>query len=340
MGIRSLRLPRYLVILGVAALTACTPALTPSQTAYAPTEMQALAREALSRFDRVTPGPYPCGSGWAESPAGYVVAVAEWAELVGLHPGDRIVSVGGAPVGGSEERIRAYYQVPRGGPLALGVLRRGQPIALSLPCRYQPELFNTERRTLEAASRGDWDGCIAAAREARQLAGFTAYGSILREQACARAKHPSATSIEGANLAALDYEVARMLLRDSRHVPGGTENVRGSIIQTADDLRKRGFPAYADELAMQLQAALAALPRLQLTWTDNSTDESGFIVERKIGQTGTYLQLARLPPNTVTYVDTGVEEGVTYCYRVKAFNASGSSDFTVEACAMPSPSTP
>jgi len=336
-GIRRPRLPRHLVILGVAALTACMPAMNSS---HSPTEMQALAREALSRFDRLTPGPYPCGSGWAESLAGYVVAVAEWAERVGLHPGDRIVSVSGAPAAGSEERIRAYYQVPRGGPFVLGLLRRGRPITLSLPCRYQPELFSAERRTLEAASRGDWDACIAAAREARQLAGFTAYGSILREQACARAKQPSVASTAGKDLAALDYEVARMLLRDSRYVPGGAENVRDSINQTADDLRTLGFAAYADDLAMQLQAALAALPRLRLTWTDNSTDESGFIVERKIGQSGAYVHLARLPPNTVTYVDTGVEEGVTYCYRVKAFNASGSSDYTVEACATAKPAAP
>jgi hypothetical protein len=147
-------------------------------------------------------------------------------------------------------------------------------------------------------------------------------------------------STEGKDLAALDYEVARMLLRDSRYVPGGTENVRGSINQTADDLRRLGFAVYANDLAMQLQAALAALPRLQLTWADNSTDESGFIVERKIGQTGAYVHLATLPPNTGTYVDTGVEEGVTYCYRVKAFNAAGPSDYTIEACAMPNPTTP
>jgi hypothetical protein len=219
-------------------------------------------------------------------------------------------------------------------------MRRGQPVTLSLPCRHQPDLFRAERRTLEAATRGDWDGCIAAAREARQLTGFTAYLTLVREHACVRAKNPSMVSPEGRDFAALHHELHRMLLRESRHVPGGIANVRETVVQGASDLRRLGFPASADELEGQLQAALAAMPRLQLTWTDNSTNEGGFSVERKVGETGTYLYLATLPPNTTRYVDTSVQEGVTYCYRVKAFSGTISSDSTNEACATPRPSVP
>ena len=98
--------------------------------------------------------------------------------------------------------------------------------------------------------------------------------------------------------------------------------VAATVRQIADDLKRSGFPAYASDLETQLQAALATLPRLQLTWADNSTNEESFIVERKTGQAGTYRHLATLPPNTTTYVDMSVEEGVTYCYRVRAVNAA------------------
>ena len=37
-------------------------------------------------------------------------------------------------------------------------------------------------------------------------------------------------------------------------------------------------------------AAMAA--QLQLTWSDNSTDETGFKVQRKTGTTGTYADIA------------------------------------------------
>jgi hypothetical protein len=297
--------------------------------------MRLLAREALSRMDRLTPEPSPCGSGWAESPAGYVVAVAQWAEQAGLRPGDRIVAIAGAPVTGLEERLRGYYQVPPHGPFVLVVIRQGQPLTLSLPCRYQPDLFRAERRTLEAASRGDWDECVAAAREARRLAGVNAYLTLIREHACMRAKKPSMASPEGRDFAALQYELTQALLRESRYVPGATENIREIVLGMADELRRSGFPAYASDIEAELQATMGARPRLQLSWRDNSLDEDGFLIERKIGQAGTYVPLVTLPPNTVTYVDTSVQEGVIYCYRVKAFKATSHSDPTDEACLDP-----
>jgi hypothetical protein len=204
-----------------------------------------------------------------------------------------------------------------------------------LPCRHQPGLFRAERRTLEAASRGDWDGCIAAAREARQLAGFTAYLTLIREDACTRVKNPSMASPEGRDLASLHYELTRMLLRESQYVPGGTANVQGTVREMAEDLRKLGASAEANDVEAQLQTALAGMPRLQLTWMDNATNEDGFSVERKLGKTGTYLQLVTLPPNTTTYMDMSVQDGVMYCYRVKAFTGSSYSDPSDEACAVP-----
>jgi len=328
-----------LLVIGFAACTACAPAVKAPSTPQVRAEVETLAREALSKLDRATPEPPPCGRGWAESSAGYVVAVAEWAEQAGLHPGDQIVEVGGAPVTASEERDRAYARVPTGGPLALKVLRHGQRLTLALPCRYQPELFRAERRTLEAASRADWEGCIAAAREAKQLAGYTAYPNVIWEHACTRAKTPSMDSPAGREFASLSYETARLLLRDSRYVPGGTTSVGERIRQIAEDLRRSGASAEADDLESQYQVAMASLPRLELTWADNATGEDGYLVERKVGQADPYLPLARLAPNAVTYVDTSVQMGVTYCYRIRAFRAASYSEPSNDVCATPKPST-
>ena len=115
MGIRSKRLPWRLAVIGFATCTACAPAVNGPSAPQVRAEVEALAREALSKLDRTTPGPPPCGSGWAESSGGYVVAVAEWAEQAGLRPGDQIVAVGGAQVTASEERARAYARVRTGG---------------------------------------------------------------------------------------------------------------------------------------------------------------------------------------------------------------------------------
>ncbi len=85
-----------------------------------------------------------------------------------------------------------------------------------------------------------------------------------------------------------------------------------------------GLPAFAQQF------------EVELAWVDNSANEDGFRVERKVEPTGDYATLITVGTNTTTYVDTAVSASETYCYRVKAFNAVGDSGYTNEVCAMPS----
>jgi len=79
----------------------------------------------------------------------------------------------------------------------------------------------------------------------------------------------------------------------------------------------------------------SAAAQLTLTWSDASTNEDGFKVERKTGSLGTYGQLASLAAGTTGYVDGTVTTGTTYCYRLRAYNAAGNSAYSNEACATP-----
>lgn len=76
----------------------------------------------------------------------------------------------------------------------------------------------------------------------------------------------------------------------------------------------------------------AAKTELSLSWQDNADDEQGFTVERKDGASGTFVEVTSLGVDATTYVDADVVAGTEYCYRVRAFNASGSSDYSNEAC--------
>jgi hypothetical protein len=77
-----------------------------------------------------------------------------------------------------------------------------------------------------------------------------------------------------------------------------------------------------------LTAVPQAGPRVSLTWRDNATNETGFVVERAANG-GAWVQIATAPArnNTgnVTFVDTTVAWGTTYLYRVAAFNGAGPS---------------
>lgn len=76
-------------------------------------------------------------------------------------------------------------------------------------------------------------------------------------------------------------------------------------------------------------------PIIVLAWDDGSADETGFVLERKTGTTGTFAGLATLAANAVTYTDATGVAGQEYCYRVKAVNAAGESPYTTEVCSTP-----
>lgn len=73
--------------------------------------------------------------------------------------------------------------------------------------------------------------------------------------------------------------------------------------------------------------------QLQLSWTDNSNNEDGFWIERKAGVAGTYGLISATGTNVTSYIDTGLLDASTYCYRVRAFNGGGTSGYSNESCA-------
>lgn len=71
---------------------------------------------------------------------------------------------------------------------------------------------------------------------------------------------------------------------------------------------------------------------LNLSWLDTSSGQAGFKIERKTGTTGTYTEIAQQAPGVTTYADSAVASGTTYCYRVRAYDNFGVSDYSDEAC--------
>jgi hypothetical protein len=70
-----------------------------------------------------------------------------------------------------------------------------------------------------------------------------------------------------------------------------------------------------------------------LEWNDNSNNEDGFKIERKEGTSGTYREIGTTGANVNAYADTGLQFGKVYCYRVRAYNSAGNSDYSNEKCA-------
>lgn len=85
--------------------------------------------------------------------------------------------------------------------------------------------------------------------------------------------------------------------------------------------------------------AAASGSQVNLSWTDNATNETGYSVQRSTDGI-TWTQIAQLGANAVSHADATVVLGGTYYYRVQAFNATTSSNFSNQAWATLPPTAP
>jgi hypothetical protein len=92
----------------------------------------------------------------------------------------------------------------------------------------------------------------------------------------------------------------------------------------------RAFLFSSTLIALSVDGAFALQASVQ--WADTATSESGFKVERKVSPTGTYSQIALTAANIVSFVDPNLSASTTYCYRVRAYNTDGNSEYTNEMC--------
>ncbi len=86
------------------------------------------------------------------------------------------------------------------------------------------------------------------------------------------------------------------------------------------------FPAVPSDLA----SAVFSATRIDLSWTDNSSNEDGFSIERKTGAVGTWGEIATVGANTTSYNSTGLSGSTNYFYRIRAYNLGGNSIYSNE----------
>ena len=87
------------------------------------------------------------------------------------------------------------------------------------------------------------------------------------------------------------------------------------------------------ESPTQLMATPISFQEIKLSWQDNSTDETGFRIQRRIGSSASWVEIGTTDANATTHSDTGLEPNTTYHYRVRAFRRIGFSDYSNEAVA-------
>lgn len=84
----------------------------------------------------------------------------------------------------------------------------------------------------------------------------------------------------------------------------------------------------------------ASTTSLELSWTDNASDETGFEIERAEGSSTFFVAVGTAAANAAGFTDTGLATSATYSYRVRAVNDAGPSTYSAAASAttaLPAP---
>jgi hypothetical protein len=102
-------------------------------------------------------------------------------------------------------------------------------------------------------------------------------------------------------------------------------NAAGGAIKGPLELMVRSDAPAIPAAPSDLAATVISSTQVTLVWTDNSSNETAFRIQRKVGPGGTWKVIKTVRMNITTYTDTSVRGGGTYRYRVRAVNASGRS---------------
>ena len=80
-----------------------------------------------------------------------------------------------------------------------------------------------------------------------------------------------------------------------------------------------------DPAPTALSATAVSWSEMALSWNENLTNETGFVIERMTGTTGAWATVISTGPNVTSALNFGLEPAMSYSYRVKALFANGSS---------------
>jgi len=131
------------------------------------------------------------------------------------------------------------------------------------------------------------------------------------------------------------FYASRFRLNNSEYVYGGYSTDGGGFWNGNSNVSGILNISYEPIAAPSDLFAVATQPGdVELQWIDNSSNESGFIIERKDGDSlfvAPYIIIDSVAANTIHYTDTTVAPSSFYTYRLQAYNADTVSAYSNQA---------
>jgi hypothetical protein len=109
-----------------------------------------------------------------------------------------------------------------------------------------------------------------------------------------------------------------------------------AVVRDSFTIIKPGSVSPTPAAPANLTATAVSTTQINVAWTDNASNEDGFELERSLDGVNFALR-ATLGGNVTQFADSGLETRARYYYRVRAFNAAGSSAYSNVASARTRP---
>jgi hypothetical protein len=149
-------------------------------------------------------------------------------------------------------------------------------------------------------------------------------------------------TLDAGTKAAQFYLIGALTNRNSSGYVTGANYFNGQLdevriynrVLTAIEIAEIGQPPSAP-MGLSASTVQDTASMLQLSWTNTSNVAQSIQVERKTDDNGTYDQIATVPGTETSYIDTNLDDGTQYFYRVRATGSAGSSEYSNESSAAP-----
>jgi hypothetical protein len=131
----------------------------------------------------------------------------------------------------------------------------------------------------------------------------------------------------------LDYrpQTVSPLLGAGLPITGITTDILGALRGTPPTIGAYEIGIF---VAINSPSNLTAIPdtfTVDLGWQDNSSNEFGFVIQRKLGDSlsvNPWINIDTVNANVINYLDTGLSPNTLYSYRAFGYNTSGNSGFS------------
>jgi regulation of enolase protein 1 (concanavalin A-like superfamily) len=295
----------------------------------------------LSNIATVTTPGTSTGPGWVSQDVGSTGAAGSMTVT-----GDSITVRGsGADIWGGADSFHFAYQPLNGaGTLTARVVSITNTNGWAKAGLMIRDSVAAGSRNIFVAATPDWHGIVGQHRDTQGGTTAQVPGPAVRPPYWLRLSRSSdftrlSTSSDGVTWTEFASWSSSLISPNALIGFAVTSHANGSLCTaTFDNVSLVGSTTSPPSTSPAAPTALTATPQsnsqIELAWSDQSTNETGFQVERSGSATGPFALVATMAANATRYVDGGLASSTAYYYRVRAINDAGASAYSNVANAM------